>query len=308
MKRVLLALALIGLGAGAALAQPTNLAGGVFITHYPPGIVWSDAQDWCADYASLYSISSCEEQNPMIAGEEHAVWYVLAAFPADDKVWCGAEFGLYYDQPTCLIGPSGQCPTDALIIPSGAPYGVWPAPGSGVAISTTATPWSGNYQPVFWFTSYAYLAGVVQLGVNPATGFGGFANCMTPPAPYVAACFGAMGMLMPGVACCPEAPPLHVCCVGEVCSLVADAQECTDMGGIDHPEWTSCTDPSNPCEIVIPMHVCCVGEQCFVVPETECTAMSGVWHPELDACESTTCQIIVPTDPSSWGAIKAIYR
>ncbi len=58
MKRVLLALALLGIAVGAN-ADPTNLDGGALITHYVPGFVWSD--DPCGDYA-LAPLTNCDDQ------------------------------------------------------------------------------------------------------------------------------------------------------------------------------------------------------------------------------------------------------
>jgi hypothetical protein len=303
MKRVLLALALIGLGAGIACAQPTNLAGGVFITHYPPGIVYTiDPTDWCATYGQ-FAISSCDQQNNTIDTELGAVWYVLAAFNENDKVWCGTEFGLgaYNPGAVAFVG-NGQCPTDALVIPAGA----WPGPSTGIAVAATGTPWTGNFQPVFWFACYAYTPTLIQLTNNPATGFGGFANCMTPPTPYTAACFGAMGILQPGIACCPVPPAQHACCIGDACVLVFSTDECLGLGGVDHPDWASCE--GNPCFIPPVPGVCCVGEICYFVTQEECDAMGGVMHPEFTECTDTTCHVIIPVDPTSWGAIKAIYR
>jgi hypothetical protein len=304
MKRVLLALALLGLGVGMAYAQPTNLASGVFVAHQPPGIVYSaEWGSWCPNYVP---ITSCDQENPhmSIAGGAKGVWYVLGAFDGD-KVWCGTEFGLgNYDNGLMSITENGQCPTDALIIPSGN----WPGPNTGVSVAATATSWSGNFQPVYWFVSYSYYGDpmLVQLTANPGTGFGGFANCLTPPTGYPAQCFGAMGINMPGIPCCPQQPQQHACCIGDVCVLVFTADECLGMGGVDHPEWANCD--GNPCFIPPVPHVCCVGEVCYFVTDDECAAMGGVVHTEYANCDNNPCQIIIPTDPTSWGAIKAIYR
>jgi hypothetical protein len=302
---VLMALALIGLGAGAAHAQPSYLSGGVFIAHHPPGTLYTD--ELCYRYQIDFAITSCEEENPTmnLAPSEQGFWYVLGAFDGD-KAWCGAEFGLgNYDDNLISIIESGQCPTDALIIPSGN----WPGPNAGVSIAATATSWSGNFQPVYWFVSYSYYGDpvLVQLTANPGTGFGGFANCMTPPTSYPASCFGAMGINMPGVPCCPAPTMPHACCIDVVCVLVLTADECTGMGGVDHPEWVFC-DP-NPCWNPMPPAVCCVGEECFFVPEPECDAMGGIVHPEYEDCgDPNPCEVPVPALPSSWGGLKALYR
>ena len=303
MRRAITALAVLALGAGIAQAQPSDLSNGVFITHHPPGIVDSAMWgSWCPNYAE-FAITTCEEQNPTIPlGEgERGVWYVLGAFDGD-KTWCGVEFGLSYIAETVLIDGCGQCPTDALILPTGD----WPGPGSGIAIATTASQWSGNFQPVFWFTSIAYGAGEIQIVANPETGFGGFANCMTPPTAYPAVCFGALGLYQDGVTCCPVPPLPHACCVGNECVLVYWADECTAQGGIDHPEWATCD--GNPCGSHLP-NVCCVGHECFLVWETECAAMEGHWLPDVYDCgPPNPCDMYTPAAPTSWGAIKAVFR
>jgi len=304
MKRVLLALALAGLAVSVAHAQPENLSDGVFIAHYPPGSVYTNS-DQCTWYGQ-YAITDCAAQNPRIDAD-HVVWYVLTAWNSD-KNFCGVEFGFgQYDGLIAGFLSHGVCPTTALIIPSGT----WPGPGTGVSLAATTEQWNGNLLPVYWFDMYVYAAGVIPLGVNPGTGFGGFANCVTPPTSYGAVEFGAMGLFMDGTVACPPEPGQVVCCVGEECFLVFNANECAGLGGVFHPEWTSC-GPPNPCEIILPPDVCCYGHECFFITEEECAIMGGIWHPEFDDCGGggvpNPCDIYTPAEPSSWGAIKAIYR
>ena len=43
--------------------------------------------------------------------------------------------------------------------------------------------------------------------------------------------------------------------------------------------------------------------------EAQCADMGGIWHPEWGYCgPPNPCDIYTPAEPSSWGAIKAIYR
>jgi hypothetical protein len=77
----------------------------------------------------------------------------------------------------------------------------------------------------------------------------------------------------------------HVCCGGEICYLVIE-EECAAMGGTFHPEWDSCTP--NPCRLP---HVCCVGETCFITLDDECAAMGGTFHPEWDSCTPNPCEL-----------------
>jgi hypothetical protein len=84
---------------------------------------------------------------------------------------------------------------------------------------------------------------------------------------------------------CQPTPP-GVCCIGETCFVLTE-QECTQMGGIPHPEFvncdiTICLPPPTPA-------VCCLGETCQLLLETECATFGGVWHPDLVDCENHPC-------------------
>ena len=302
MKRVFLALALVGLGVGAAYPQVDNLTGGVFIFHSPPGLVYTDTEDYCATYATQWAIRSCDQQNPRVDSEDITVWYVLAAWDSA-KHFCGVEFGLgAYDPDLCGFVDNAQCPASALI----SPYGAWPGPGTGVSLAAASEPWDGNFLPVYFFAAYAYAPGLVPLSVHPGTGFGGFANCLTPPTSYPAVCFGAMGLFQDGRDCC-QPTPLQVCCVGGTCVLVYTSEECEALGGSYYPWLHSCE--FNPCPQP-PPRVCCVGHDCFLVTEEECEALGGHWLPDLNECtqDPSPCDQYTPVEPSSWGAIKALYR
>jgi hypothetical protein len=308
MSKLWLSLVLVGLATGVAHADPNDLSNGVLITHYPPGLAYTvDPTDWCARYAS-FQITSFAEQNPTITVSTGVVWYVLAAWNETDKTWCGTEFGLgTYDSNSFAFTASGQCPASALVIPTAA----WPGPNQGVAIAATTEPWVGNFRPVYYFGGYAYYQDLMQLTTNPGTGFGGFANCQTPAVPYTASCFGAMGLLRAGVSCTPSSAQPAVCCVGETCSLLLEA-ECTAAGGVFHGDLTSC-GPPNPCALP---HVCCVGEVCHLVLETECATLGGVFHSNLNSCGppnpcalphvccvGEVCSIVLQTECAAAGGV-----
>jgi hypothetical protein len=208
---------------------------------------------------------------------------------------------------------------------------------------TTDTPWEGNFQPVYFFEGYAYyyLPAVIPVDVDPPTGVAGWGNCLTPPETFDAECLPAMGLLTAGESCCPPVPEF-VCCVGEDCYLVPDEQGCIDLGGDFYPDLTSC-EP-NPCEPT-PTGACCVGadcypdvtreeclemggeyqgddtgcepnpcaavccvcEDCYIATVDDCAELGGEFHPEWLSCEPNPCPPS-PTDNTSWGTIKAIYR
>jgi hypothetical protein len=284
MKRVLLAVALIGLGVGIAGADENDLTGGVFICHHDPNIVYSvPPEGWCQHYVDNYAIQNCEDQNPSIMTTESRIWFVLSAFQGA-KRWCGTEFGFGEYEPYLYIFSSfGPCtPGGNLEIPSSSN---WPGPNEGTAVVTTDLAWTGEIAPVYYFTGYAYYYYPAQIPValDPPTSFAGWGNCLTPPQDFDAACLPAMGIMMDGIVCCPDVPE-HVCCIGEDCVITTESV-CLDMQGQWHPEWDDC-GPPNPCE----RFVCCVGENCYLVLEQECTDMQGEWHPEWDTCSPNPCQ------------------
>jgi hypothetical protein len=345
MKRVLLTLALLGLGVGMASAQQTDLTGGTFIAHHDPAMVASVPQEgYCQQYLDGFAIEVCEDANPTIDTTAPVVWFLLSAFPGGDKEWCGTEFGFGdFDPYNFVFTGFGPCtPGGNLEIPTD----FWPGPNEGTAIVTTDTPWFGNLLPVYYFEGYAYyyLPAVIPVGVDPPTGFGGWGNCLTPPEDFDAAAYPTVGLLMMGENTCPEEPQF-VCCVGEECILVDDEQGCMDLGGDYYPDLTSCepnpclpppmgaccvgeecyyvtreecdemqgiyqgddTDcgPPNPCEYE--RFVCCVCEDCYIATEDECEALDGEFHPEWDSCDPNPCPAS-PADNTSWGTIKSIYR
>jgi hypothetical protein len=326
-----------------ASAQMDDLTGGVFIAHHDPAMVASVPEEgYCQQYLNDFAIMDCEGINASITGSERVVWFLLSAFPGGDKEWCGSEFGFgQYDPYNFIFTAYGACaPGGYLEIPTEA----WPGPGEGVAVVTTDTPWTGNWMPVYYFEgySYYYLPAVIPVDVDPPTMFGGWGNCLTPPTSYDAACFPAMGLDMAGTECCPSEPefaccvgeecfmttmqgcvdlmgewlpgedcdpnpclptPTGACCVGEECSIVTEV-ECADMMGAYLGDGTDC-GPPNPCEYE--RFVCCVCEDCYIATEDECMDLGGEYHPEWDTCDPNPCPAS-PTDGTSWGAIKSIYR
>jgi len=54
--------------------------------------------------------------------------------------------------------------------------------------------------------------------------------------------------------------------------------------------------------------VCCLDHTCIITTQIECQRLSGYWHPEWVTCEPNPCDIYTPTEGSSWGQIKTLYR
>ncbi len=311
MRTMILALVVLGLAAPLVMAQVTDLSGGVFIAHRPPTMEFSvPPQGWCDYYIEDYGISSCNEQyNRIDATGQGSVWFVLAAWE-EDKQWCGTEFGFGDYNPDIyhLVnwGPCFPHMGWELSTPG------WPGPREGtmfVIAGDPYTPWYGNFVPVYYFVGYAYGEGVIPLDSTPGRGllgrpdFGGTCNCLAQPVVYPAECFGAMGISTAGSPCCPS-NLLHVCCLAEQCMLMSDDEQCMQAGGVWHPEWDSC-EP-NPCSP--PEAVCCIGAVCTIVTEAECNALGGEWHGEWGSCVPNPCEPPSPTNGTTWGFIKALYR
>ncbi|MBM3317404.1 MAG: hypothetical protein FJY75_06085 [Candidatus Eisenbacteria bacterium] len=301
MRRVLLALAVMGLVTGAAIAQPaTDLGGGVFIAHAPAGLVYSSdppAEGWC----HFGRINGCDDQlNDYLPTSDYVVMYVVAGFLQESQ-WCGIEFGVSY-APGLLMTEFGRCvPSDGLEIAQPG----WPASGTGISIVTTDVPWTGNFLPVYWFSAYAYgSATTFALGDHLGTpGPTAFANCAQQEFPAV--CYGAFGFANTmGVDCCPEIPPppSWACCLYDGSCIFVTEEDCAGQNGVWYPGMT-CEQVECP----FPM-VCCIVHECLIIHPDECLAQGGVVHPEFEDCTDNPCEELTPADPSSWGSIKAIYR
>jgi len=316
MNRALLALAVLALAAGYAGAEPTDLSTGVFITHHPAGAEYTtDVADWCAEFTTQgWEISSFGEQNARIDCEleEARTWYVIAAFTdGEDKTWCGIGFGLgdFVQETTFYIGGAGFCLDGALEIPSDG----WPGPNENTSVVATATPWSGNYVPIYWFGGYIYGAGAVPLAgldiegsIKPPS----LANCLAPSVEYPLAegSYGTMGILQDGVGVGGVVVPQYACCdeTDGSCSIMTE-DACDTALGVWYDGETC--DPK-PCEEICCLDAAhsyeCVDNQ----TEAECTAAQGTWHPEqdnnCDALGDTFCSTAVPN--VSWGEIKTLYK
>jgi hypothetical protein len=228
------------------LPDSANLFAGALIVHAPPGIDYTTGEDWCARYDSEYRISESAQQAPRIdpaTPSEASVWYVIAAW-STDKVWSRVVFGLGdYDPLTILTGEWGVCNGGGPTSPSTS----WPAPGEGLTIMH-ADAWSGNYEPVCWFVSYAYGAEQVPLCSYEQDQASGFSNQSAMDFPV--GCYGALGVYEDGVACHPTAD-LAACCVGDVCALLSH-QACSLAGGVWYAGIGSCDpDPCSPAEVPV---------------------------------------------------------
>lgn len=56
------------------------------------------AGGWCRHYWDNYRLEDCEDQVNRIDTEQEVIWFVLAAW-AEEKAWCGTEFGFGESTP-----------------------------------------------------------------------------------------------------------------------------------------------------------------------------------------------------------------
>jgi len=295
MRKVLMALALLGL-AGGAVAD--DLSGGALICHNVPDLgytTWVEEFEaeaplswWCEQYVPL---TSCDDQvNEIYNSEEYTFYdnfYVLAAW-AEPKTFCAVEFGLgAYDNGLVSFSQHGACGIDPATIPTTDP--AWPSPGSGIAIAwAVVNAPSGNFVPVYFFGCYLYGAyyGSTQFPLinDPATDFAGFASCEVPPVTYDAYSMGALGLNEEGIfACYEEPPPREACCFGPECVLMYEA-ECIDAGGV----WYGGPCDPNPCPDEEPW-ACCFGPDCLMLFEADCIDQGGVFQGVGVTCDPNPC-------------------
>ena len=250
MQKTVLALLFLGFSSALAVADPTDLFGGVLIAHYPPQMTYCYVPA-CDYYNDTVAISDPSEQvnrtDRISYGGEIDIWYVIAAF-TEEKTWCGTQFGLGdYNPYVFYMMQSGNCLEYSLEIPTPG----WPGPLTGISIAATTTQYEGNYQPIYYFIGYTYYAAqgimtptVIPVTVDPSQNFIGFGNCVAPAGVWPAE-GGALGVFTDGVAVYPQEPePPSACCFPDGSCLVMIPGFCELGGGVPYND-TLC-DP-NPC-------------------------------------------------------------
>jgi len=296
-----------------AVADSDDLLGGVLIAHHVPTAVYTTGVDWCEEYDTPgYGIDHCDDQiNTMTTGVEQ-LWYVIGGFPLEEKRWCAWQFGLGDISTTIHWVEWGPCGVDPLEIPTVG----WPDQNEGNAVQVAPdNAWTGNYRPMYHFWTISYTDGLVPLDVDPRDGHAWYANCHSPNRTWSTQCFGAMGVNVDGVSCCPD--------FGACCLELGDCQEmgdwdCIEAGGVFF--GGSC----DPDRCVVPWAPCCLDEdECFMLTEHSCNLADGDWYPYIPSCYPNPCdnlwvgvgtecdpdpRVPFPTDSETWGTIKSRFR
>jgi hypothetical protein len=278
MKRLVLAMAFLALGAGVALAGPN-----ANVTLTPMGNV-SGAEtngDVCGTIAGQLP-AECEGMDPNAAPDLGGVeWYVAVA-AGNGLAFNTITFGVGdYDPYACYLAGYGPCSAD--LGPLEIPSAGWPGPVSGTSVSWAPNCLTGNLVPVYYFGFYVYYGGgPVPLGDFYPGQTAAVVSCDSPPEEDIIldvngdGLFGIMGCGDdPGLTeCFGEQPILGACCVD------------TDGDGIDE--------------------TCIPG-----VTEIDCFEVLGgsLWFPETDCGPNNEpCPQPTPVQETTWGQIKSIYR
>lgn len=270
MRRVCLILALLAVVAGAALAGPNV---GVVLT--PQGNV--QCVETFGDICGQIQLpDACEDTDPNSCPDSGGVeWFLVLAAGHAPLSFTTITFGIGdYDPYACYLGSFGPCHAD--LGPLEISSDGWPGPLTGTSVSWAPNCLTGMLVAVYYFGFYVYYGGdSVPLGDFFPGQTAAVVSCDDPPSEEPIAGFGIMG--------CGDAPGQQFCPDGEGGAC------CVDMDGDDIPET-------------------CIPN----VNETECFQVLGgsLWFPGMNCGPNNEpCpQPPVPTERSTWGRIKSVYR
>ncbi len=200
---VLFCLCIFALIAHSSIPVPTE---GVFIAHHPTKLQYSRGSDWCEKYHNEFALTDWTLQQNRIdldgTRDLVSVWYVIAAF-TDSTAWSAVEFGFgdydtkiyqFIDWGACAEGPVMELSSSG-----------WPGPLAGTVFASLGDNcWRGNYLPVYYFAGYAYNEGVIPLGPDPQTNFGGIVVSSLPVYKRQIRAYGAIGLFQEGISVKPE--------------------------------------------------------------------------------------------------------
>jgi len=293
-------------------ADQDDLSQGVFIPHAVPEMSFTadpPPGGWCQAYLE-HAIHSHEDQINSMAGPlDNVMWFILSAWE-EDKRWSAVEFGfLDYNPDLFAIYDYGPCyPATGGIEISTLN---WPGPNGGTALAWSSLPWTGNYAPVYYFAGYVYAPSfgqtVIPLGLDPATGFCGWAGVPVPPQEYAPVCLGALGINTVGEACQPAVvqPERSACCLPSGACVILSEDPCLAGGG----EWLAGTpgcDP-DPCLTLPDERACCLpGGACLVLDSQACQNLGGRWLPGALSCLPDPCGEVYVVCPDGSGDFPTI--
>jgi hypothetical protein len=301
MKKALLAVAALTCMGTAALAGPN--AGGTLILALSEGTVYSPDIDYCTAVTTPDCAGAVARADGVTDGAFPAVINVLAAFSPPGGRLSGITFGVSYNPGLGRISDSGGCGDFEI------PDGDWPADGSGTAVTWGAAQ-TDPLVPVYWFAAYSYGYAnpfVLTLAGHPTQG-GNFADDDIPANLDPIEGYGVFGFDTDGsVPCPPDQPPqTEACCFedGSCQDLLPD--ECTAAGGTPQGPGSACA--GTQCPPPPPVGACCRDIVCTIATQADCEGQGGVYQGDGTDCDPNPCEEPTPTQETSWGGLKSVYR
>jgi hypothetical protein len=302
MKKFLMALAILCVASPAFAVGPN--AGGTLVVH-DTGITFSDAGDITPIPPVSAPPANCDAVDAEIPGDvfpHYTIWKVYAAFPDGSSprlkglAWGIARTGALYvvtgglpDPPNCFEITQGTWP--------GAPGSI----GQSFAFTQTA-----QFVECYWFGGYGYLGdGAIFATVPHATTASMFVDDATPGNTDDIAGYSSIGFGVPGVVVCPTVvPPVGACCYPDGACLMVLQDACVAPG-----VWYGGDCSAVQCPVVHTGACCLANEVCEVLTPAACAALGGEYKGDDFPCAPVNpCIVIIPTEPTSWGQIKANYR
>jgi hypothetical protein len=101
---------------------------------------------------------------------------------------------------------------------------------------------------------------------------------------------------------CPQ--PVGACCFPDGHCADLTPVECFAAGGL----WEGNTDCAHFDCPQPTTGACCFGERCAVETQSQCAADGGSYQGDNTTCSPNNPCVISPTQPSTWGKIKGLYR
>lgn len=271
MRKLVLAMAFLALGATVAFAGPND---GVTLTVQGNVTGVETEGDPCGN---IPIPATCEETSPVAMGDATGEeWFIVLAAGANPLAFTTITFGIGdYDPYACYIDQKAPC--FGTLGPLEIPSDGWPGPNTGTSVSWAPNCLTGMLVPVYYFGVYVYGPGTVPLGNTYPGQQAEVISCDDPPVSDPILQFGSFG-----------------------CAGAAGEQVCPEIG--PGPEGACCVDTNqdgNPETCMGPM------------PQVDCEAMGGVYQGDDSVCDPNPCPPDTPptaTQETTWGQIKSIYR
>lgn len=243
-----------------------------------------------------YAPETCFESVSRHDGYDIVPMVLCAAFPEGSSPrLAGLTFGVDYDDSEVFLTAWGSCGDFEL------PTAGFPAPGEGTAVTFDETR-TDLFTPTYWFTAYNYYGNPQTFDIIPHPVQGAnFGDDTVLPELDPIADLGSYGFSTDGYTPCPAAPGPGQCCFYFEDCQVLEEDECDEAGGSFTPDM----DCSEPCVIFF-TGGCCTRGDCFLTSREACEEDGGLYLGDGVFCDGDPCEI-VPTVPTSWGAIKSRY-